>query len=208
MQKAERAISLDLDGVVIWRPPFQLGAFVKRHVKRQGAGMYAPPEEIPELSREIKDDHLKPSELVSYLMHVIRPVTGSAREFIDENFLTADIFANTGRAARTPWVNMTKRTLEHGGLHGAFEDYFFKPEGVKTMASKLEAVSRLREQYRYVTHYDDNPADALPIAERFPDVHVVIVQDLSTGMLYSRDEAQRYPNVTRIAKLRPVNNTV
>jgi len=206
--KAEKAISLDLDGVVIWRPPFQLGAFVKRHIKGQGTTMYAPPEEIPELTREIKDDHLKPSELFSFLMHAIRPVSGSAREFIDENSLTADIYANTGRAARAPWVDMTKRTLANGGLHGAFRDYFFKPEVIKTMVSKLEAVGRLRGEYGHVTHYDDNPADALPIAARFPDVRVIIVQDLSTGLLYSREEARRYPNVTRIAKLRPVNNTV
>lgn len=208
MSNVETAISLDLDGVVIWRPPVQFGAFVKRHIKRQGATMYTPPEEIPELSREIKDDQLKPSELLSYLMHAIRSVSGSAREFIDEKSVTADIYANTGRAARTPWVNMTMRTLENGGLHGAFADYFFKPDGTRTMLSKLAAVDDLRRKYEKVTHYDDNPADALPIASHFPDVHVVIVEDLSTGILYSRHEAQRYPNVTRIAKLKAVNNTV
>lgn len=207
MSQAEWAISLDLDGVVIWRPPFQLGAFTKRHIKRRGAAMYAPPTEIPEFERRIKEDRLKPSELLSYLMHAIRPVSVSAREFIEENSPTADIYANTGRVARTPWVDMTKRTLKRGGLNGAFEGYFFKPEGTRTMLSKLEAIDRLSESYEQVTHFDDNPADALPIAARLPNVRVVIVQDLSTGMLYSRDEARRYPNVTRIAKLRPVNNS-
>ncbi len=201
MSQAERAISLDLDGVVIWRPPFQLGAFTSRHVKRRGAQIFNPPQEVPVLSREIKNDHLRVGEMVSFLMHSIRRVNGSVPDFLD-TYSSVDIYGNTGRANRTPWVNMTMHTLQRAGVAEVFKDVYFKPPGTKTMLSKLAAIDELRRKYGVVTHLDDNPADALPIAAFFQDVQVVIVQDLTTGLLYSREEAEKYPNVKRVASLK------
>lgn len=201
MSRTERAVSLDLDGVVIWRPPFQLKAFVDRHVKRRGAQIFNPPQFVQVLSREVKSDQLRKSELVSFLMHSVRRVKEPVHSFLEDNY-EADVFGNTGRANRTPWVRMTMQTLQRAGVAEGFKDIYFKPEGTKTMLSKLAAIGELRGKYELVTHYDDNPGDALPIAAFFPDVQVVIVQDLSTGLLYSREEAAKYPNVRRIASLK------
>ena len=201
MSRTERAVSLDLDGVVIWRPPFQLKAFVDRHVKRRGVKIFNPPQSIPVLSQEIKSDHLRKGEVASFLMHSIRKVNSSVPGFLDNNFY-ADVYGNTGRVNRTPWVRMTMQTLQRAGVAEEFKDIYFKPEGTKTMLSKLAAINVLRTRYAQVVHYDDNPADALPIAAFFPDVQVVIVQDLTTGLLYSREEAAKYPNVRRVASLK------
>lgn len=57
-----------------------------------------------------------------------------------------------------------------------------------------------------VTHFDDNPKDAFKIAAYFLkrgiNVKVVIVTDLSTGLLFSRRELKAHPNVGRAANLR------
>lgn len=197
---AERAISLDLDGVVIQRPPFQLKALIDRHIKRRGARIFTPPAEIPTPNRDPQPGQIKPQELISFLMHSRRSLRPGVEAFLDSQYGT-DIFANTGRPTRIPWITMTLRTLIREGVNHRFNDFFFKPDGTRTMISKLAAIAELRQTHAQVTHYDDNPADALPIAAFFPDVQVVIVQDLTTGLLYSRSEAQRYPNVTRVASL-------
>ena len=198
----DRAISLDLDGVVIFRPPVQAGALVNRYIKRRGSGMYSTPDTVPQITRESPaEGQMKPGELVSYLIHCLKWVYPGARNFMKDQ-QGVDFYGNTGRKNKNPWVQLTRKTLERGGVFERFEDIYFKPEGTRTMLSKLEAIDRLRTRYTQVTHYDDNPADALPIAAFFPDVKVVIVQDLSTGLLYSRQEGARYPNVTRIARLK------
>ncbi len=198
----DRAISLDLDGVVIFRPPIQAGALFNRHIIRRGRRMYNPPDAVPQITRESPlEGQMKPSELVSFLTHCLKWVYPGAKYFIRDQ-REAHFYGNTGRRNKTPWIQLTRKTLERGGVLERFEDIYFRPEGTRTMLSKLEAIDRLRTRYTQVTHYDDNPADALPIAAFFPDVKVVIVQDLSTGLLYSREEAAKYPNVMRVARLK------
>lgn len=200
MPNTERAISLDLDGVVISRFPIQLKAVIDRHIKRRGSTIFNPPESIPTLSREPKSAPLKLGELISFFLHSRRTVNVDVEDFLDTNHMV-DVYGNTGRVGKTPWIRMTWQTLKRGSVDDGIKDIYFKPDGTKTMLSKLEAISQLRHVYGSVTHYDDNPADALPIAAFFPDVKVVIVQDLTTGLLYSREEAARYPNVKRVAAL-------
>ena len=58
-----------------------------------------------------------------------------------------------------------------------------------------------------------NPDKAIPLAEEDafkvshalnPDAEVIIIQSLTGGLLYSRVESQRYPNVRRVASLRTI----
>lgn len=92
-------------------------------------------------------------------------------------------------------------TLLHG-IRDYIEGIFLTPPGTRGLVSKIAAVAELRERYDKVTHVDDNPKDALPIAKAFPDVDVAILQDLSTGLLVTMKELQQYPNVRRIVRLR------
>ncbi len=196
---SEAAVSLDLDGVVFKRFPFQFKAIWRRHLLRKGVGIYLPPAEIPEMVREEVTDRLRPAELPNFIVHMVRRVPEEVKSAILSLYgIGFDIYGNTGRSSRGPWVNMTMASLERHGVLDYFLDVFFKPEGFKTRDSKINAVAKLRERYERVVHFDDNPEDALPMAELFPDVKLVIVQDKSTGLLYSREEALRYHNVTRV----------
>ncbi len=197
----ERAISLDIDGVVLFRPPLQLGAVINRHVMRCASTMYNSPDAIPQIMRAPVPGNIKAGELISFLMHYLKWVYPGARDFI-RNQEGVYIYGNTGRKNKVPWVELTKKILGKGRVLDRFEHIFFKEAGTKTMLRKLDAVNRLTKIYPHVTHYDDNPADALPIAAFFPDVEVVIVQDLSAGVLYSSEELAKYPNVRKIAGLK------
>lgn len=198
----ERAISLDIDGTVVFRPPLQAGAVINRHIMRRAATMYNPPDVFPEIVRGAPvAGNIKAGELISFLVHYLKWVYPGARDFIRSQE-GVHIYGNTGRKNKVCWVELTKKTLGKGHVLDRFEHIFFKEAGTKTMLSKLEAVGRLTERYPHVVHYDDNPADALPIAAFFPNVEVVIVQDLSAGVLYSSEELAKYPNVKRIAGLK------
>jgi len=196
----KEAYSFDLDGVIIARPPIQVGAL--REFFLRGGAIYEPPENIPEVHRSTSRGLiLSPIEAISYYFHSKRQVVPGVREFLRS--IHADKFGNTGRPAKGVWVDMTRRTLQAGGIFDQFQEIFFKPPGMRTIISKGAAISELREQYGagHVTHYDDNPADVLGLARVFPDVRFVVVQDLSTGILFSRVEMRYYPNVTRVARL-------
>jgi hypothetical protein len=50
-----------------------------------------------------------------------------------------------------------------------------------------------------ITHYDDNARTIRRLAGALPDMRFVIVQDLTSGILFSKAEMEQYPNVARIA---------
>lgn len=204
---AERALSLDLDGVVFKRTPYQFKALVRRHVLRKGFDIYQAPVYLPQIKREVVQDQLRSLELPSYVIHMARRVPDDVRsEIISLSGIGVHIYGNTGRSNRSPWVKMTRNSLGRHGLLDYFESIFFKPEGIKTRDSKISAVAMLTERYETVVHIDDNPEDALPMAEMLPNVRVIIVQDKSTGLLYSREESLRYPNLVRVVAFRQGTN--
>ena len=98
---------------------------------------------------------------------------------------------------------MTVKRLSELGIRQYFQALmFFKPEGQK-MGSKMSKALAIQElinmkQYKKIIHYDDNPEDVLALADMFPEVEFRIVQDLSTGLLFSRKEEKNYRNVRRI----------
>lgn len=196
-----KAESFDLDGVIIGRPGIQAKALWE--FSRRGNEIYTPPDYIPHVPRNIRGGVIfSPSELISFNAHNGRHVVPGVTEFLERR--DADIYGNTGRSNKKPWVEMTRNTLRDGEVLAQFQDIFFKPPGTKTIISKGAGIQQLREQYGHVTHYDDNPADVLGLAAYFRDVDFVIVQDWTTGILFSRIEMNNYPNVTRVSKLSAV----
>jgi hypothetical protein len=93
---------------------------------------------------------------------------------------------------------MTRATLERGEISDLLEDTFFTPEGMKTAVSKAAGIRELLKQYPNIDHVEDDPRTAVYIASLFPDVTVHLVQFGSTGMLYSRQEVDKLPNIRRL----------
>lgn len=197
---SERVASIDLDGVIIERHPIQLRALV-RFLIRSGV-IYKSPGQIPVVDRQVNNGPLSSLELVVYLIHKGRKVVIGARECLLATISDCDIVGNTGRPNKKAWIELTQKTLEAGGVLDCFQNIYFTPRGVKALLSKGAALVELQRQYEHITHLDDNPADVLPLAKLFPDVQFVIVQDLTTGVLFSKVEQEQYPNVRRVATLR------
>ena len=196
---AKEALSLDLDGVVVARIPFQWSA-VPRLLNRPPLD-FSPPTDVPIIDRTIVEQRLGLKDHINYIRHSM-PVRREARQVIPELAQTMDIYGNSGRVNTSTWVEKADAAFKRAGIKDHFKGVYFKPPGTRGLLSKMAAVTELREKYDSVTHVDDNPQDALPIARAFPDVKVVILQDLSTGLLVSMKELQQYPNVRRVARLR------
>ncbi len=195
------AQSYDFDDTLIERKlHIQLGA-IRRHISRIPR-IYIPPiDQVPQLDRQIVDTPVQGAfEKASFRIHAGRQVyphiAGILQQRLEEGI---DIYGNTGRVSKKTWVNMTNNTLYEAGIAQYFKDVFYKPENTSTLYSKLDAIRALALKYDHVEHFDDNPADAIPIAALFPKVSVYIINYRSTGILFSRKELERFPNVRRIA---------
>ena len=140
-------------------------------------------------------------EVIDYVVHEAREVPPWVREAI-EQVRDADFYGNTGRSNKKPWVRMTREILRKGGILKRFRRIFFKPDGVSTKVSKAAGVGEIKKRHPKGIHVEDNPEDGLFIAGLYPDVQVLIVQDLTTGVLYSEKETRRFPNAKRVATLK------
>lgn len=212
MVEKRKATVFDLDGVVFERIPIQQKALlhaIPRLIAQRPVIDSFPmfPSQIPDpIDRTPKDKPLSSVwEEIILKQRRGRDICLDAPSLIIQSSQTSDVYGNTGRSNKKVWVDMTKESLEKVGLLRYFTDIAFRPEGYTTIESKLEKILRLKERYDEIDYYDDNPADALPIAALFPTVQVKIVQDLSTGILFSKVELDRFPNVERIAlRRRPI----
>lgn len=93
-------------------------------------------------------------------------------------------------------------TLNNGKIFDKLKYVNFKPSGISSEESKYWGLKELLEiGYTHITHYDDNARMIRRLAKVLPEIRFVIVQDLTSGILFSKSEMKRYPNVTRIAKL-------
>lgn len=195
-----KAISWDVDGVLVRRIPFQGGAFWPLGRERK----YASPQTLPVIDRESCSYRYTLWEELTEPLHRLRPLNPDAPETLARLKEAGVInFINTGRPFSLDWMNLTKTQLK--ALMPFVEEAFFCPKelGVRTAFSKAEAVDRLRRDYR-VAHVDDNPNDALPIAGFFPDVDVFLVRDYSTKLMVSRKILKRFPNVKIIKRITEV----
>jgi hypothetical protein len=196
MNEAE---SYDLDGVVIYTPlPFPIDA-VAKHFRVRPVD-YEPPPIVP-LTRHVEETYaMSVRQLIAYVAQKTRSVDPDIMQFLWER--TADVYGNTGRPNKRPWVDLTVRTLEKGAVYMRFTDIFFRPKGVGSIRSKGAAIAELAKKYDHVTHIDDDPWVIFGLAKVFPDVQFTLVQELDIGILVTAEELQRFPNVRRVAALR------
>ncbi|MBU1000082.1 hypothetical protein KKE78_01630 [Patescibacteria group bacterium] len=200
MRAGVEALVLDLDGVVILRPPYQAKATAD--YKRQGLELYAAPTNLVQITREIRQSGLGLGELGAFVFNTMRWVYPDVSRSLSQ-IKGIDIYGNTGRSNKEAWVAMTKWQLRMGGVEDRFQDVFFKPKDVETRDSKLGNVAFLLERYSRVRCVDDNPADLLPILNKFPEqVEGVLMEDRSTKQLLARVDRKHYPNLTVVSRFR------
>lgn len=132
--------------------------------------------------------------------HLERFVKPGMREFLES--LRADVyFGNTGRSNNIQWVNVTERRLKLAGIYDFFKSIYYKPEGVDSDESKFWAIKSIKKQGYRVRHFDDNAYTVKQLAPHFPDDEFVIVEDLSSGILFSQGARRKQPNVSSIKLL-------
>jgi hypothetical protein len=195
----EKAESYALDGQGLIIPGiFPLESVAKHyHVSPLE---YIPPDIHP-VSREIDESNsMTVKEKINYGIQSVASVSRDAWQYLWDR--EAVVFGNTGRPNKRPWVDLTMRTLVNGNLHNRFEDVFFRPEGVSGIESKGAAILELTKEFKNVTHYDIDPWIIFGLAKVFPDVSFVLVQDDNPGILMTREELARFPNVSRVLQLK------
>lgn len=200
-----KAESYDLDGLIISGPvPFQFDVVLKHyHIDPLE---YVPPE-IPPLQKDADTSRpMTPKELVNYGIQAAARVESDMWQYLWDR--KSDVFGNTGRPNKQPWIHLTRRTLEQGYVFSRFKDIYYRPDGMSGVQSKGAAIRELSGIYDHVTHFDDDPWVIFGLAKIFPDVTFVLVQELKGGLLFSREETERFPNVRRIAQLKYVDWTL
>lgn len=139
-------------------------------------------------------------ERIALVAHARRKVYPGVREELDRLATEGtDIYGNTGRSHRGPWVDVTEETLHRGGVLGYFKDIAFTPDGVKTAVSKVHRLAQLTQLYDEVEFDEDDPRTVRFVAERLPSVKINWIQYGATGLLVSRQEVEQFPNVRRVA---------
>lgn len=192
----ERCDSFDLDGVLIGRLPFQLEtslAFLARHQR-----IYQPPDNIPPLDRRVSTRPIKGRERLALIFQTKRRLNKGVIEFLANEVSQVDLFGNTGRPNKIPWIEITEATLVRGGIRQYLKDIFFTPEGTSGLLSKAAVLKHLVSQYTKVRHVDDDPLVALCLAPLFPGITFVIKEDWSTRFLLSKVDLNSFSNVHRI----------
>ncbi|MDP2585345.1 MAG: hypothetical protein Q8P29_00530 [Candidatus Levybacteria bacterium] len=199
MPEKKTAVSFDLDGVLFPRIPIQLEAF-----KPWSYNKPLRPKHNPiYIADRIPQNHpLSLLEQAVMQLHAKRFVKSNIAEKIRQ--IHADIkIGNTGRSNNLAMVNLTWERLRQGKVSDEFKYINFKPDGISSDESKYWGLVELKNMgYANVIHYDDSARTVKRLAKVLPDIRFVIVQDLTSGILFSRLEMQKYPNVARIAKLK------
>lgn len=202
MIEGRKAISLDFDGVLFPRPTqVQWGGLKSRVIKPWSYDEPFIPKHAPiTVDQRVPVNHpLSIFEKVNFIIHSKRRVRPEMAEFV-KNTKAEAIFGNTGRPNHVLMVRMTRARLRQTRINKYIDDIFFKPEGVSSDESKYWALRQLLEMgFADITHYDDNALTVKRLAGALPQVRFVIVQDLTSGILFSRREMEKYSNVTRIA---------
>lgn len=233
-----RAISLDLDGVVLHgRIPFQINTFLR--VLLHGKKAFAPYYIFPYMNRRVTDEEFKSlKSKANFWYHAYRKVRQKDIVFFQKYSDKNDLYGNTGRNSTKPYIEATEAKLIEGGVRNYLKSIYYKPQGVRTsekrvfrtkeflkthnkiaylktvfskpngvssVESKAVAIIELLKTHQKVVHIDDDPGTVFPLAEMFPNVEFIVVQDFSTGILFSVAERNKYPNVHRVVSLTDPN---
>jgi len=203
MTEKERALILDLDGVVVGKPTPLLKTLARYAM--HGSKLFEPPVNISKTPEDF-NSRLNLFEWLLLKATSQRKVTEEAKDYIISQSEKGeiDIYINTGRPNKKPWVNATIETLDKGQVLPYLKDVVFKSLKTQPEIGKAVNARDISQGYKDIVVVDDNPLEALMIAKFLPNAEVVIIQSLTGGLLYSRVENQKYPNVRRVASLKMI----
>lgn len=189
-------VSIDLDGVPFPRIGIQMEVF-------QPWSYNAPI--TPKHSQITRNDRipvnrpLTRKERAELDIHSGRYVKPEVAELIRSMQVDTKI-GNTGRPNTLPMITMTMDRLKEGGIESELEYVLFRIDEVSSDESKYWELKELEnEGYTDIVHYDDNARTQRRLARALPHIRFVIVQDLTSGILFPRWEMENFPNVARIA---------
>ncbi len=194
MLERKSAVSLDLDGVIFRRTPAQQA--VLQPWKYNSPLILNTP--LAQVDRNPADrQHLSIGEQLELKTHPHRRINLPMADTIKG--LDVDLLiGNTGRPNHPDMINITEKGLREGGINVAYIN--FKPEGVSSDESKYWGLVELQEMgYTDIVHYDDNARTVRRLAGALPDMRFVIVQDVTSSIIFSRKEMGKHANVARIA---------
>ena len=199
-QKGGIAYSFDVDDVLIDRGGISRGlGLISGKLKPHRLPTYDV-SNLPLIVREVIDLPLYGVfEKVSFEVHARRKVISGVK--VELETITTEgivVYGNTGRSNKKAWVEMTEQTLQDGEIADYFQNIFYAPDGVKTAVSKAVALQTLQTQYKQVAHFDDDPRTVAYLASLFPDIKLYLIEYGSTGLLFSRKEMAKFPNIHRI----------
>jgi len=182
-----------LDGVVFSNlNPFSFDAI--KEIFQEDPLLYRAPA-IHTLDRTPeKTLFVPPAQIGEYASQLLCQVLPEAWQYLWSR-QEVDIYGNTGRPNKTPWIQLTERTIEQGNLRTRFKDIFYRPKDVSSIESKGEAILQMLETYDTVTHYDNNPWVIFGLARKIPRAKFVLVQSQNKGTLYSQAQADAFGNV-------------
>lgn len=206
--------SLDLDGVVFGQIPIHVSAMAEG-VWHGGRYVPAAEPDAP-LERALSSRWLNPAE-ISALAYVylefpqpnlpilLRTLPRRVQPHLDRlGAKEHRLVFNTARLYHPAWVSVTWNRLADVGVDSLFDmrRSVFRPDGVDPHISKRDGVKRLIADGSYVLHVDDNPYDAFAVASVDRQrVFTCLVTDLTNGYIFSRQELDQHPNLTRVASL-------
>jgi hypothetical protein len=192
------AESYGFEGIVFSGSLFPFKKVAEAFGKQRPADV-DPPTIVP-FDREVEESfHMSAKMWIEFFNKAFHSVDSDLWYYLMNR--SADIYGNTGRPNKRPWVNMTQDKLLNGNVLALFKYIFFRPKDVSSIQSKGEAIAQLAEHYDHVTHYDVDPWVIFGLAKVFPNVEFKLVQTLSSGLLVSQAEMNRFPNVRRVAQL-------
>lgn len=201
MTERVQALILDLDGVVIWRPPYQKDATA--NYRKEGLNIYTPPQDISNLKRQICNQKLSLKDWGFFLFHTMRFVYPDVADTLPQ-IKWVEKFGSTGRFDNPSWVWLTELQLKLGRIPpSTFCEIHYRPKGISTRDSKLGYAGEILKMYQKIRVVDDNPADLLPILRKFGDrVDGVLIEDRSTNYLLAEIDRRDYPTLRVVPRFR------
>lgn len=199
IEGGEEAYSFDLDDTIFRREKIirYLG-FIKGGLNRHKRSPYNI-NNLPNISFGPVDQPITGLvEKLSFKIHAQRSIIPETKDIIIEAASQGiDIYGNTGRSNKREWEIMTARSLENAGIAEYFRGVFHTPDGIKTAMSKAVALKLLLENYKQVSHFEDDYRTVLFLADLFPNIDIYFIQHALSGLLYSDNEPK---NIHRIWK--------
>lgn len=199
-EKPRKVASIAIDGVIFERFPMQMPEVFKRIFTPSKYNLSFTPRFAQAPQERWPQEEINPKQEKEALSYGKRRVRNGAREFLiglsNEDF---EIVGNTERHNDSSMINVTKARLSMGDVSSFFKKIRFRLDGISPNESKYWFFKTLEEKGIKFCHYDDDAQFIRQMATLFPNDEFVIVENLTSGLLFSRKEMKEYRNVKRVS---------